>query len=527
MRIFGGRRGNRDDPMALTTRRCSNSEEESDGSELGEDHDDGNDVLLGNGASGTSQRRHRAGSNTSRNRKKRHYVRLGGRKVPAGTAPARTMIQAKQNQMYLITTLLPSSCDQQALINRVLPKELLLRVFSYLDIITLCRCAQTCRQWNCLALDGSNWQHVDLFSFQKDVKAPVVENLARRCGGFLKNLSLKGCENVQDNALRSFTHKCPNIESLSLSKCKRVTDVTCENLGRFCHRLTRLDLENCTTITDRAMRFIGDGCKNLEFLNISWCDNIQDRGLASIANGCQRLEELVLKGCDGLTENCFNDLSKEKHFQNLRRLNLLGCFITDATITKMAELCPLLEYLCLSTCTQLSDAGIISLSHNCHQLKVLELAGCSLLSDTGFASLAKYCHDLESMDLEDCSLITDVTINNLHSGCPNLANLTLSHCELITDVGLEQLCNSHRNGLKVLELDNCPLVTDNALDFFRAVASLERVDLYDCQQITKDGIGRFKQFRPDVEVHAYFAPSTPPTSNQPARNAICRCCVIL
>lgn len=87
--------------------------------------------------------------------------------------------------MYLITTLHPSQNNQQALINRVLPKELILRyslllmpvplancfrVFSYLDIVSLCRCAQTCRCWNKLAMDGSNWQDVDLFYFQKDVR---------------------------------------------------------------------------------------------------------------------------------------------------------------------------------------------------------------------------------------------------------------------------------------------------------------------------------------------------------------------
>jgi len=30
----------------------------------------------------------------------------------------------------------------------------------------------------------------------------VVENLSRRCGGFLKSLSLRGCQLVSDNALR-------------------------------------------------------------------------------------------------------------------------------------------------------------------------------------------------------------------------------------------------------------------------------------------------------------------------------------
>ena len=54
------------------------------------------------------------------------------------------------------------------------------------------------KPWNVLALDGSNWQKVDLFEFQVDIEGTVVENLAKRCGGFLKSLSLKGCQ-VQHN----------------------------------------------------------------------------------------------------------------------------------------------------------------------------------------------------------------------------------------------------------------------------------------------------------------------------------------
>ena len=90
-------------------------------------------------------------------------------------------------------------------------------------------------------MDGSNWMDVDLFLFQREVKVilrkknsefanqnliqtAVVESLAKRCGNFLKVLSLKGCENVQDNAMRSFATKCPNIERLTLTKCKLITD---------------------------------------------------------------------------------------------------------------------------------------------------------------------------------------------------------------------------------------------------------------------------------------------------------------
>ena len=56
--------------------------------------------------------------------------------------------------------------------------------------------------WNTLALDGSNWQYVDLFDFQTDIKGSVVENLSRRCGSFLKNMSLENCKWISDDAIK-------------------------------------------------------------------------------------------------------------------------------------------------------------------------------------------------------------------------------------------------------------------------------------------------------------------------------------
>lgn len=87
-------------------------------------------------------------------------------------------------------------------ITQKLPREILLRIFSYLDVISLCRCAQVNKHWNVYALDGSNWQKIDLFDFQRDIEGPVIENISQRCGGFLKFLSLRGCQSVGDQSLR-------------------------------------------------------------------------------------------------------------------------------------------------------------------------------------------------------------------------------------------------------------------------------------------------------------------------------------
>uniref|UniRef100_A0A7N8YL63 F-box and leucine-rich repeat protein 20 n=1 Tax=Mastacembelus armatus TaxID=205130 RepID=A0A7N8YL63_9TELE len=114
--------------------------------------------------------------------------------------------------------------SDEAVINKKLPKELLLRIFSFLDVVTLCRCAQVSRSWNVLALDGSNWQRIDLFDFQRDIEGRVVENISKRCGGFLRKLSLRGCLGVGDSALRTFSQNCRNIELLSLNGCTKITD---------------------------------------------------------------------------------------------------------------------------------------------------------------------------------------------------------------------------------------------------------------------------------------------------------------
>ncbi|KAK7802388.1 hypothetical protein U0070_023505 [Myodes glareolus] len=135
------------------------------------------------------------------------------------------------------------SNSDEAVINKKLPKELLLSVpvsgetslltlsstdvlgiFSFLDVVTLCRCAQVSRAWNVLALDGSNWQRIDLFDFQRDIEGRVVENISKRCGGFLRKLSLRGCLGVGDNALRTFAQNCRNIEVLNLNGCTKTTD---------------------------------------------------------------------------------------------------------------------------------------------------------------------------------------------------------------------------------------------------------------------------------------------------------------
>lgn len=71
---------------------------------------------------------------------------------------------------------------------------------------------------------------------------------------------------------------------------------------------------------------------------------------------------------------------------------------------------------------------------------------------------------------------------------------SLSHCEMITDEGVRHVGSGAcaTDSLTVLELDNCPLISDAALDHLTSCAVLQRVEVYDCQLITRAGIRRLK-----------------------------------
>uniref|UniRef100_A0AAQ5XZY0 F-box/LRR-repeat protein 2 n=1 Tax=Amphiprion ocellaris TaxID=80972 RepID=A0AAQ5XZY0_AMPOC len=392
-------------------------------------------------------------------------------------------------------------CFDEAPINKKLPKELLLRIFSYLDVVTLCRCAQVSKAWNVLALDGSNWQKIDLFNFQTDIEGRVVENISKRCGGFLRQLSLRGCLSVGDASMKTFAQNCRNIEVLNLNGCTKITDSTCLSLSKFCSKLKQLDLTSCVSISNHSLKALSDGCRMLEMLNLSWCDQITRDGIEALARGCTGLRALFLRGCTQLDDGALKHLQKH---------------------------CPELTTINMQSCTQITDEGLVSLCRGCHKLQILCVSGCSNITDASLTALGLNCPRLK-YETHTKTPVTDNTLVQLSIHCPRLQALSLSHCELITDDGIRALSSSTcgQERLTVVELDNCPLITDVTLEHLKSCHRLERIELYDCQQVTRAGIKRIRAHLPEIKVHAYFAPVTPPPSVHGGGQRLCRCCIIL
>lgn len=88
----------------------------------------------------------------------------------------------------------------------------------------------------------------------------MIENISQRCGGFLKLLSLKGCQSVGDQSIRTLAQHCHNIEYLDLSDCKKITDLAIQSLSKHCPKLSIVYLESCVNISDCSLKAISDGC---------------------------------------------------------------------------------------------------------------------------------------------------------------------------------------------------------------------------------------------------------------------------
>ena len=65
---------------------------------------------------------------------------------------------------------------------------------------------------------------------------------------------------------------------------------------------------------------------------------------------------------------------------------------------------------------------------------------------------------------------------------------------MITDEGVRHIGTGAGAAeyLTVLEIDNCPLISDAALEHLNGCLALQRIELYDCQLITRAGIRRLK-----------------------------------
>ncbi|XP_065176887.1 F-box/LRR-repeat protein 2-like [Sycon ciliatum] len=431
--------------------------------------------------------------------------RNGG--LPSPTAPSKPKLEAQLSSGSTSTDGDLSVC----LINYILSPDALLQIFFNLDIISLCRCAQVCKSWNRLALDGSVWKNVNLFEFQIAITGKVFRNIVTRCRGFLRKLNLYGCQALQDADLVPFIGHCSRLKELNLQGCCTLTSASISEMTKHCHDLVRLNVSNGPVVDDAACTAIASGCKRLEHLDLAWCARMSESGVITLVKELTRITSLILRGCTGAV----NDASMKAIGEHCPQLTVLDVShiphtLFDPGIGHIAAGCKHLRHINLSISTQLTEQSQMFLAEHCHELRTVEVSLCIHMTARGFQALFAGCPGLQRLDMEECYEITDATIRKLGQNCHGLRWLSISHCVHVTNYGIECLAHTPcRKTLQVLELDNLPLITDSVTEFLMRFPRLQRVDLYDCGGITRNAVDALQERAPGLAVQTYFAPSLP------------------
>ncbi|XP_047276001.1 F-box and leucine-rich repeat protein 13 isoform X13 [Homo sapiens] len=371
-----------------------------------------------------------------------------------------------------------------------------------------------------------------------------MRHISEGCPGVLcLNLSNT---TITNRTMRLLPRHFHNLQNLSLAYCRRFTDKGLQylNLGNGCHKLIYLDLSGCTQalvekcsritslvftgaphisdctfralsacklrkirfegnkrVTDASFKFIDKNYPNLSHIYMADCKGITDSSLRSLSP-LKQLTVLNLANCVRIGDMGLKQFLDGPASMRIRELNLSNCVrLSDASVMKLSERCPNLNYLSLRNCehltaqgigyivnifslvsidlsgTDISNEGLNVLSRH-KKLKELSVSECYRITDDGIQitdsameMLSAKCHYLHILDISGCVLLTDQILEDLQIGCKQLRILKMQYCTNISKKAAQRMSSKvqqqeyntndpprwfgyDREGNPVTELDN-------------------------------------------------------------------------
>lgn len=378
-----------------------------------------------------------------------------------------------------------------------LPDEILVTIFSYLDVDDICLSVRNvCRQWRSVSEDDNVWMNMyycprktttkqELISKLKTMPSlryfvytgthNVLGTMSKHCTK-LKDLHIPYME-IRARHLRKAIRHLHYLEGLSVRITSRTARFT-QIIGESQH-LVRLSLTTGGGLhtTDQLLEPIASGCRKLKKLRCAYLDcpteelcrllQHKKRVLEEYEH-CGRLSAAVftaINGCKKLKKLRFNSISIEGPFDEtisfvkLKYLTLVefaGCPITMLkSVSRSLSIAPVscLEQINLSFSDHKIDSITDSVFLACPSLKRLILAGNIRLCGYGLRNI-KNCKMLEYLDMRYCLDLDWTAIKYVAEGSPRLQYLDLSGNH-ITLAMFQQILKC--KNLKTLLLKGCDL----------------------------------------------------------------------
>uniref|UniRef100_A0A2I2ZRY8 F-box and leucine rich repeat protein 13 n=1 Tax=Gorilla gorilla gorilla TaxID=9595 RepID=A0A2I2ZRY8_GORGO len=281
--------------------------------------------------------------------------------------------------------------------------------------------------------------------------------IANSCTGIM-HLTINDMPTLTDNCVKALVEKCSRITSLVFTGAPHISDCTFRALSAC--KLRKIRFEGNKRVTDASFKFIDKNYPNLSHIYMADCKGITDSSLRSLSP-LKQLTVLNLANCQFLDGPASI---------RIRELNLSNCVrLSDASVMKLSERCPNLNYLSLRNCehltaqgigyivnifslvsidlsgTDISNEGLNVLSRH-KKLKELSVSECYRITDDGIQitdsameMLSAKCHYLHILDISGCVLLTDQILEDLQIGCKQLRILKMQYCTNISKKAAQRM----------------------------------------------------------------------------------------
>ncbi|CAL8077420.1 unnamed protein product [Calicophoron daubneyi] len=428
-----------------------------------------------------------------------------------------------------------------------LPYEILLHIFSYLDLQTLCRAAHVSRLFRCLADDAlagmtslnlqAYWPWLTdtgLLSLGKRLgRVNLTARAAAECttGNSVIPVSLFRRREKEEEVYQRSRHRYTihgtlaarvrswstsaavnvlrEVEQLSPNHTPRMSTGTSRStnpLPLLTHDIALDSERGLTQLLSRTGNLFSPEfletyyaafptCK-LKRLDISWCGNYSQITPAAFGNflgdACRQLVTLRLSSCKFLNDDCLLHIVNTCRL--IQELDLSSC--TGITAHGFLTLGRLIHLRWVSLYrTHINDAGLLSLAGQCQHLKHVNMGSCMDVQDMDriLNDLIRNNPGIISLNLWRCVNVSAVGIEHVIQSCPLLEELDLGWCRniaLTQEAGCIRRLVQHCPRIKKLFLTGTSLLNSEDLIFVAQClgSNLEQLDIHGSTNVNSNAV---------------------------------------
>lgn len=317
-----------------------------------------------------------------------------------------------------------------------MPLEIILKIFSYLDLKSLFLVGQVSKSFYDVSTHPLLYSELNLKPYWHLASSDMLCTLAKRAT-VLKKLDLSWCglfNTISPTEFKKFIQqRGDNLICLRLDSCKILNASCIETLGIVCDNLRELSLRNCSTDPPLLNFSCLANLKNLERLDL-FQTIIEPELLLTMLENNRKLKHLNLAYC-GISVN-MDSVAQQigQYNQGLISLDLWKSrFLSGAGLEALSK-CIDLEEVDFGWCLREVSLGdsLKKLLLSCTKLRKLFLATVRGITDRDVENIANFCGNLEQLDLMGVSGITKDRYYEILVKCRKLQLLDLSFCDNIS-----------------------------------------------------------------------------------------------